>query len=811
MAFMSNQATMNTSHSVPVLLIKTFVTLIVATALWFAIGAATAHGASVVLSINGSSNSNVQAGSNVTLSWQASGVTNCTINNGVGAVPNSGTRTVTAPTAGSVVYTIACSGGQTSTVTVSVKPYVDLYTTPAQVSPVVAGGQGDVTVNWNAINATKCTTLTAKNNASGATRTIFKNATQQVKGKYDDKISANTTYTLTCVNAQNGQSDTESQAVSFVPFGPPQITSFSTNKGTSAAWDPKWAGVNMKVNFQSTNAQKCIRTAWDKNGNKYTLSGWTAENLSSASTDWVSMGTNVTIADDTTFRLRCGRPSTNDWVERTLVFDVTNIPAGGAGAATNLSADIFAPDTVSVPQASNLPARVQVETKVQYANRCTYRAFNSSNSPITVNGWTTRTTGNDLNSVFPIYVSQGTTRLQLQCTRTSDGATVTANHTITTSISGSGGASNLDLSATAIAPANNVQRVRLDWTGQNVSSCTRDDVTIGGTRVDNWFKSGTIPLSGVYTVSVFADTVYSLTCINAVTGARVTDTVTVLLNENGDAEVVEASAQLNTGGSGTNPTVTLKGDPNPSPAAGTNVTLTWTGANVTSCTLTGGGLNFTGGASGSRTNAPNVDTTYTVNCTGPNGPASDTELVTIGTSNTPSVDLTITNPSTGPGDSVTLEWEGENVTSCTLTGGGINVSGGANGTQVINPGPSTNTTYTVNCTGPNGPANDDEIVTIPTLNNYSDSMDIEADPIVVRKGNTTQLTWFADPNLTSQTSCVLQANGVPITGALTGAGGTRTSPVLDAETTFSIACAGVTNPPAEASVRVRVLPVMQES
>ncbi len=90
-------------------------------------------------------------------------------------------------------------------------------------------------------------------------------------------------------------------------------------------------------------------------------------------------------------------------------------------------------------------------------------------------------------------------------------------------------------------------------------------------------------------------------------------------------------------------------------------------------------------------------------------------------------------------------------------------------------------------------------------------MDIEADPLVVRKGSTTDLSWFADPALTSQTSCVIQANGVAITGSLTGAGGQVTSPVLEAETNFALVCAGVTNAPAEATVRVRVLPVIQES
>ncbi len=788
-----------------------FLVLAAAVLLWFCIGTADASAASVVLTINGSASANVQAGSNVTLKWEAVGVTNCTINNGVGAVPNTGTRTVTAPSSGAVTYTIACSGAQSSTVTVSVKPYVDLYTTPAQASPDVAGGSADVTVNWNAVNATKCTKLTAKNNQTGVTRTLFTNANEPVSGKRSDKINGNTTYTLTCINAQNGQSDTESQTVTFVPFGPPQITTFTTNKGTTAPWSAQWAGVNLKVQFQSTNTNKCIRTAKDKNGNKYALQGWTAENLTGSGTDWVSGGFVTTITDTTTFELRCGRTSTNDWVTKTLLFTVTGVPpAGSTGASTtNPTAAIFAPDSVTVPQASNLPARVQVETKTQYANSCTFKAFNQAGTAITVNGWTNHHTTLNLNQSFDIFVNQ-TTKLELKCTRSTDGKSATANHTITVGVGGSGAVADLELDAVAIGPKNNVQQVRLNWTGENVSSCTKDDVIINGSRVDNWYKNGTIPLSGVTTASVFANTTYSLTCTNAVTGERVTDTVLVVLNSSGEAEIIEASAGLNTGGSGsTTPKVILKGNPNPSTGPGDSVVLTWDGTNVTSCTVTGGGINVSGGTDGNTTVAPNVDTTYTVNCTGPNGPANDSEMISVTPDNTPDVELTITDPSTGPGDNVVLTWDGTNVTSCTLTGPGVNVSGGADGSG--NASPNNNTTYTVSCTGPNGPATDTEQVIVPNLNNLGNTMDLEADPIVVRKGDRTDLTWSADPSLTSQTSCVIQANGVAITGALTGAGGTIVSPPLNAETTFSLVCVGVTTPPAEATVRVRVLPTIEET
>ena len=90
MTFIRKQAIMTSSNPVAVLLTKALVTLVAVVALWLLFGATTAHGASVVLSINGQGSANVAAGSNVNLSWEAIGVSNCTINNGVGAVPNLG-------------------------------------------------------------------------------------------------------------------------------------------------------------------------------------------------------------------------------------------------------------------------------------------------------------------------------------------------------------------------------------------------------------------------------------------------------------------------------------------------------------------------------------------------------------------------------------------------------------------------------------------------------------------------------------------------------------------------------------------------
>ncbi len=85
---------------------------------------------------------------------------------------------------------------------------------------------------------------------------------------------------------------------------------------------------------------------------------------------------------------------------------------------------------------------------------------------------------------------------------------------------------------------------------------------------------------------------------------------------------------LNNTGVTTVATASLSANPT-SISIGASSTLTWSSTNVTSCTSP----NFTTGnqTSGSVSVSPIVTTTFTLNCTGPNGPASATASVTVGT------------------------------------------------------------------------------------------------------------------------------------------------------------------------------------
>ncbi len=497
-------------------------------------GIASAEAASVMLAVNGVGTVSVDSGSSVTLSWQASGVTGCSINNGIGAVALTGSRPVVPPNAGAT-YTITCSG-LTDSATIQIKPYVTLWSTPLTVTPAVVGNPGPVTINWNAINATQCTLMTARGVTTGVTRTLFSTA-RPATSNISDSISEATVYTITCNNPQNGLSRTGTHTVNYGAPGAPLIVSFGVENydSNTIPWDPEWAGAHLEIKFDSTNSTKCVRSAYYTNGTAYTLSGWTAAQSGTAS-NWTTAGFHTVIATSSTLRLKCGRVSDNLWDQEDILF--TLLPRPATTTSATVTANLIAPPSVSVPQASNLPARVSVQTISDNANGCKFFAYDAvTNATTTVSGWTDRLTDwFRRNGTFDILLTQST-RLLYECTRTSDGRIARDSETVTVTVTSSQPPA-VTLAATPAGISSNVQTVRLSWVGSNVNLCQGTDVIQGGVVTDNWFTSGTVPLSGVKTVSVYSNTRYAIACLNTITSQMATATVDVGLV---DGEVVVAS------------------------------------------------------------------------------------------------------------------------------------------------------------------------------------------------------------------------------------------------------------------------------
>lgn len=189
---------------------------------------------------------------------------------------------------------------------------------------------------------------------------------------------------------------------------------------------------------------------------------------------------------------------------------------------------------------------------------------------------------------------------------------------------------------------------------------------------------------------------------------------------------------------------------------GAETVLTWSSTLTNSCT----GENFsTGGAtSGSASDYPSDDTTYTVMCTNGSQDVNDTAAVTVNNPSTPAPSVTLTaNPSEiDPGNFSTLTWSSENATSC--SGSGFATGGAISGTQSV--APLSDTTYTVTCTGGGGNASDSATIDVREVNPVTVSL--TANPSRINQGAFTELSWSSQ----NATSC--SGGGFPTGGATNG-------------------------------------------
>lgn len=197
--------------------------------------------------------------------------------------------------------------------------------------------------------------------------------------------------------------------------------------------------------------------------------------------------------------------------------------------------------------------------------------------------------------------------------------------------------------------------VPLSWTSSYASVCW----TAGGTpdwTAGGWNNNAPRNGSGVFgpVTSAFTYTIY---CENYANGTTNTVSDSVYVFTSGPpAPVVDLRCNGSTG-----PCTVL---------SGTNVTLSWTTANATACTASGG---WTGakGLSGSESRGPiTVPVTYTLTCDG----VSDSVTVSPGAGTT--VDLKCNNgtglpftdgPCSPPPGNFELQWTSTNATTCTAS------------------------------------------------------------------------------------------------------------------------------------------------
>jgi hypothetical protein len=305
----------------------------------------------------------------------------------------------------------------------------------------------------------------------------------------------------------------------------------------------------------------------------------------------------------------------------------------------------------------------------------------------------------------------------------------------------------------------------LTWTTTNATLCT---ASAGWSGTQG--TSGSLP-----TAALSATTIYTLTCAGGAGTTPASATVTVTVTSPAPPP---------------KPTVTLAASPTSVAPAGAS-TLTWSTANASTCTASGGWSGTKAAGGSVSTGAINATTTYTLTCSGAAGTtpaaASVTVTVTAGASS-PTVTLAASPTSLAAGAKSTLTWSTTHATSCTASAGwsGTKATSGSASTDAL----SATTSYTLTCSGAAGTTPAAATVTVTVI--PKPTVTLTASPTSVTSGDASTLTWSS----TNATSCTASAGW----SGSKGSSGSASTGALTTATTFTLTCSGVGGSAAASAV-----------
>jgi hypothetical protein len=182
--------------------------------------------------------------------------------------------------------------------------------------------------------------------------------------------------------------------------------------------------------------------------------------------------------------------------------------------------------------------------------------------------------------------------------------------------------------------------------------------------------------------------------------------------------------------------------------AGSQVTLTWSTANATSCTASGG-WSGSKATSGSQSVGPlSTNTSFVMACSGAGGSVSQSVAVTVTPvpvapppAPAPTLTLTANPASITSGGQTMLQWSSTNATSCMASGGWTGTQA-TSGSKAI-AGLTQSAAYSLTCTGTGGTVQKSASVTVTstTPTPAAPTVAFSANPTSVKSGATTLLTW----------------------------------------------------------------------
>ena len=655
---------------------------------------------------------------------------------------------------GSTAFSALAACGQSSSVQTTLsdaaagsaaKPAVTLVATKSSIAMGTPA-----TLRWSAKDAQTCA-------ASGGW-----SGTQPTSGTVTtDPLTATTSYTLTCSGP--GGSASQSAEVVVTTLAPTVTLSASpttiANGGTSTlSWNAanatactasgSWHGAVATNGTWSTGALSDTTeyelTCTGAGGSATQSATVTVSALPplvtlSAGPSTVASGAASTLAWSTKNAASCSasgawsgtKALSGSQSSGTLTANATyTLTCTGAGGSATQSATVSVKSTAPTVSIRATPSTLAKGTSSTLS-------WNSANA-------TSCTASGAWSGGKPMSGSQSTGVLAANATYTltCSGPGGTAVQSTTVSIKSPTPTVSLSVGPSAITTGSSAT---LNWTAANATGCTASGAWSGAKALSGSQSTGALTASATYT----------LTCTGAGGSAAQSATVSV-----------KSPA----------PTVSLSVNPS-SVIKGSSSLLTWSAANATSCSASGG---WSGGKalSGSQsTGALSANATYALTCSGTGGSATQSTTVTVSPKPTATVALSASPSTVASGGSSNLTWVSTNATACTASGAwsGSKATSGSQSSGAL----KANATYVLTCTGAGGSATQTATISVTAP---APTVSLFATPSTVKSGAASMLTWSS----TNATTCTAS-------GGWSGSksiSGSQSSGSLTVNTTYSLTCVG---------------------
>ncbi len=695
--------------------------------------------------------STITQGYSSNLSWSTQNADTVSIDQGIGGVGTSGSRTVN-PSQTTTYDLTATSNGTTvhctTTVTVTIPTPAPTCTLSANPTSIQNGGSS--TLSWNTTNANSVSI----NQSIGSVNT---------SGSRNVSPSQTTSYDLTAIGNGGTIHCYATVTVTQIPSPTCTLTASPASITTGGASTLNWGTTNAAsisisptvgavASNGSRNVSPTQTTTYDltASGN-----GGTVHCYTTVTVNQPPQAPSCTISANPT-SIQNGQSSVVSWTSNNATSaSLTGFGAVSTGGSVQVSPTQTTTYTLTVtgPGGTANCNTTVVVTQAPQPPTCTLSASPSS---ITTGGASTLNWGTT--NATSVTIDQGVGSVGTFGSRTVAPAQTT-NYTLTAT--GAGGTVRCYTSVTVNQPP-------------QPPTCTLNanptSITTGGASTLSWTTSnatsvsinqgiGAVSPGGSMNVTPWGTTTYTLTATG--NGGSVNCQTTITVNQPPQP-----------------PTCTLSASPT-SVLAGNSATLSWSTTNANSVTISTLGSVSLGG---SVLVSPSQTTTYGLTATGANGTVNCQATVTVVQPNPPICTLNASPNNIQQGGSSNLSWTTSGATSFSVDQGIGNVQSVQGGS--IGVWPSQTTTYTGTAVGPGGVAHCSTTVVV-TIVPPTPSCTLTASPNSIQQGGSSTITW------TSVNATSGSLSGVGSISPVSG-GSTVVSPGASSTYTLTVSGAGGT-------------------